>query len=92
MTYSFKGHELATLTFESVWGFGLLLGLYQCLQGSLMHLWLFVKWVDLVHDSVIDTLFGDGEWLFLKLVFGMLLGAGSVLLWWLEGLDLRGTC
>ena len=33
-----------------------------------MHMWLFVKWGDLVHDSVIDTLFGDGEWLFLKLV------------------------
>ena len=57
-----------------------------------MHMWLFVKWVDLGHDSVIDTLFGDREWLFLKWVFGLLLGVGSELLWSLEDLGLQGTC
>ena len=54
--------------------------------------WLFVQWVGLVHDSIIDTLFGDGEWLFFMWLFGLLLGDGSELLWLLEDLGLRGTC
>ena len=57
-----------------------------------MHLWLFMQWEDLVHDSVIDTLSGDREWLFLKWLFGLLLGVRSELLWLLEDLGLQGTC
>ena len=35
-----------------------------------------VVWEDQVHDSVIDTLFGDEELLFFMWVFVLLLGAG----------------
>ena len=36
-----------------------------------------VVWEGLVHDSVIDTLFGDGGLQSLMWVFVLLLGAGS---------------
>ena len=45
-----------------------MVGIVSVSAGSSVHHWLFGQWGGLAHDFAIDTLFGDGEWLFLKLV------------------------
>ena len=69
-----------------------MVGIVSVSAGSSVHHWLFVQFGDLAHDFAIDTLFGDGEWLFWKWIFVLLPGVGFGLSMLLEGWDLLGTC